>query len=504
MKSTFFYPVARLHKRSIIWLFLIILGTLVTVQSNTTTYSHSLSPIMKNGDSMADFPATDQIVNPVIPQRADPWVYKHTDGYYYFTASVPEYDRIEVRRASTIQELGSATPVVVWEKHASGIMSKHIWAPEIHYIDGKWYIYFAAARVGRPFDHRIYVLETDASNPLEGKWVEKGQVKTNWESFSLDATTFEHNGTRYLVWAQRDLAVRGNSNLYIAAMSNPWTISGTQVELTRPDYDWERIGFWVNEGAAVLKRNGRIFITYSASATDFNYAMGLLTASDSSDLLDPDSWDKSPGPVFQTNEATGQYGPGHNSFTVSSDGGDILIYHARNYKDIKGDPLYDPNRHTRAQTLYWNADGTPNFGIPVPDGPLPYRFRSYSVQTHFVFHDEDRGILSDDLSRVASSQFRVVPGLADPTAISFESVDRPGNYLRHRNGEIWLDENDGSAEFAAGATWWQRPGLADSSLVSFESYSVPDQYIRQQDGLLNLSPVSTSADEADATFLAER
>lgn len=315
----------------------------------------------------------ETLVNPIIPQRADPWVYKHTDGYYYFSASVPEYDRIEIRRALTIQELGSAEPVVAWRKYDEGMMSANIWAPEIHYIDGKWYIYFAAARTTETveglFDHRMFVLENDSANPLEGEWVEKGQIKTKWESFALDATTFAHNGKRYLVWAQKDPDITGNSNLYIAAMLNPWTLEGEQVMIAQPTYDWEKIGFLVNEGAAVLKRNGKIFISFSASATDFNYCMGLLEAADDSDLLSPSSWTKLSEPVFRTNEETGQYGPGHNSFTVSADGSqDILVYHARNYKEIEGDPLYDPNRHTRAQVFGWTENGYPDFGVPAADG----------------------------------------------------------------------------------------------------------------------------------------
>lgn len=306
--------------------------------------------------------------NPILLQRADPWVYKHTDGYYYFTASVPEFDLIELRRAETIQGLGEAEPVVAWRKYETGPMSANIWAPELHYIDGKWYIYFAAARADDIFDHRMYVLENASANPLEGEWVEKGQVKTDWESFSLDATTFEHKGERYYVWAQRDPNIVGNSNLYIAKMVSPWEIEGPQVMITKPEYDWETIGFLVNEGAAVLKRNGKIHMTYSASKTDFNYCMGLLTADEDSDLLDPASWKKTDKPVFQTSEENDQYGPGHNSFTVSEDGTqDILIYHARNYKEIEGDPLWDPNRHTRAQVFTWNEDGTPNFGVPVKD-----------------------------------------------------------------------------------------------------------------------------------------
>lgn len=317
----------------------------------------------------------ETLVNPIIPQRADPWVYKHEDGYYYFTASVPEYDRIEVRRAKTIQELGSAAPAVAWRKYDEGMMSANIWAPEIHYIDGKWYIYFAAARttatVEGLFDHRMFVLENESANPLEGEWVEKGQIKTKWESFALDATTFEHNGKRYLVWAQKDPSIVGNSNLYIAPMANPWTLAEEQVMIATPEHDWEKIGFLVNEGPAVLKRNGKIFIAFSASATDHHYCMGLLVADENSDLMRAESWTKLPEPVFTTNEETGQYGPGHNSFTVSADGSqDILVYHARNYKEIEGDPLYDPNRHTRAQVFGWTSDGMPDFGIPVADSRI--------------------------------------------------------------------------------------------------------------------------------------
>lgn len=308
--------------------------------------------------------------DPLVWQRADPWIYKHTDGYYYFTGSVPAYDGIELRRSLTLDGLYDAESRTVWKKHESGPLSANIWAPELHHIDGKWYVHFAAAYTSETkdglFDHRMYVLECDADNPLEGEWIEKGQLKTNWESFSLDATTFEHRRKRYLVWAQRDPAIPGNSNLYIAEMDSPWTIKGRQVMLTKPEYDWECVGFLVNEGPAVLIRNGRIFLTYSASATEHHYCMGLLTASEDADLLDPTSWTKSAEPIFETNEESGLFGPGHNSFTVSEDGKtDILIYHARDYKEIVGDPLYDPNRHARAQAIEW-AEGLPVFGKPVP------------------------------------------------------------------------------------------------------------------------------------------
>lgn len=312
--------------------------------------------------------------NPIVIQRADPYIHKHSDGYYYFTASVPEFDSIELRRARTIEELQDAETVTVWKKHEDGEMSELIWAPEIHYINEKWYIYFAAAPnrevTGITFNHHMYVLENNSKNPLEGQWTEKGEVKTGWDSFALDATTFEHKGKLYYVWAQEDLKVepKSHSNLYIAEMENPWTLKSKPVLLSKPELDWEIKLYWVNEGPAILKKNGKIFLTYSASATDENYCMGMLTADEESDLLNSDSWTKSKQPVFKTSYENHQYGPGHNSFTVSEDGReDLLVYHSRNYTELKGDPLSDPNRHTRIEIIKWNEDGTPDFGVPSPD-----------------------------------------------------------------------------------------------------------------------------------------
>ena len=309
--------------------------------------------------------------NPLVEQRADPHVTLH-EGAYYLIATVPEYDRIELRRAGSLDELRSAAPEVIWRRHVQGPMSWHIWAPELHRIDGKWYVYFAAGRADAIWAIRMYVLENASADPLEGTWVEKGQIRTQWDTFSLDATTFEHRGVRYLAWAQKDPEIEGNTNLYLAEMDTPWSIAGPQVRLTKPDLEWEQIRFLVNEGPAVLTRNGRVFMTYSASGTDANYCLGLLTADADADLLDPASWAKSPRPVFATWSVTGQYGPGHNSFTTSPDGKtDILVYHARSYREIEGDPLQNPDRHTRAQPISWRPDGTPAFGVPVPDGPLP-------------------------------------------------------------------------------------------------------------------------------------
>ncbi|MGC4032136.1 MAG: glycoside hydrolase family 43 protein [Tepidisphaeraceae bacterium] len=305
--------------------------------------------------------------NPLIKQRADPFIVKHTDGYYYFTASVPEYDRIELRRAKTIDGLASATPKVVWRKHNKGPMGNHIWAPEMHYIDGSWYVYFAAGGAEDKWAIRIYVIKTSAENPLDGPWEELGQFKTGWESFALDSTTFVHNGQRYFAWAQHTPDRKDNTDLYIAKLKSPMELDGKPVRISKPELPWERQGFAVNEGPAFIAHGDKVFLTYSASATDARYCMGLLTADAKADLLDPNSWKKSDKPVFATSEANKIFGPGHNSFTVDEAGGDVIVYHARSYKEIKGDPLYDHNRQTRVQRITWSPDGMPVFGDPRPD-----------------------------------------------------------------------------------------------------------------------------------------
>ncbi|MCX3060874.1 glycoside hydrolase family 43 protein [Streptomyces beihaiensis] len=306
--------------------------------------------------------------NPIVERRADPHIHRHTDGFYYFTATVPEYDRIVLRRSRTLQGLSRAEESVIWRKHATGVMGAHIWAPEIHRIGGKWYIYFASAPAESVWDIRIWVLENGNRDPFQGSWTERGQIKTAWETFSLDATTFTHRGERYLAWAQHEPGMDNNTGLFLSRMANPWTLTGPQIRLSTPEYDWECVGYKVNEGPYAIRRNGRVFLSYSASATDYHYCIGLLTADADRDLMDPSNWSKSAEPVFTSDDTSKQYGPGHNCFTVAEDGRtDVLVYHARPYKEIEGDPLHDPNRHTRVQRLGWHADGTPDFGVPVAD-----------------------------------------------------------------------------------------------------------------------------------------
>lgn len=444
-------------------------------------------------------------VNPLVEQRADPHIARHTDGWYYFTATVPAFDRIILRRAQTIQALQDAAETTIWRRKSSGVGSGQVWAPELHFIDGKWYIYVALG-VANQWRIRAFVLEGTGSNPLTASWVEKGLIQTNWDTFSLDASTFVANGTRYLVWAQQDPSRPDeNSSLMIAPLQNPWTIRGRAVAISRPDLAWERIGYKVNEGPAVIERNGRLFMTYSASATDHNYCMGLLTATVRSDLMNPASWRKSQTPVFVSNANTNQWGPGHNSFTVSEDGlSDVMVYHDRGYRDIQGDPLNDPNRRTRVQKLYWREDGTPNFGVPVPDGETPVRLRSAAQGVGYVRYYTGSGSPAGTPA-LADTQFRIVsPGLAGGSTVSLESTSNPGMFLRRVDGANVQFERSGaltSATARTSASFERGPGLADGAGVSFQASGASDQYLRLESG--GRLVVAAGGEEGRATFFLE-
>lgn len=305
----------------------------------------------------------EQYRSPLVYQRADPFVCYY-DGMYYFTGTIPQYDCIELRCAKSLNKLAFANGRIIWKKHEKGKMGSHIWAPEIHYINRKWYIYFTAGEAENIWNIRPYALMCEG-NPMKDEWIELGRIDVGTESFSLDMTSMIHKGVQYVAWAQT-IDPEVGSEIFIASMETPIKLKSKAISITKPEFDWEKQGFKVNEGPAFLVRNGKVFLTYSASDTGWRYCMGMLWADENDDLLNPQSWHKSEVPVFKTSEQNGQFGPGHNCFTVDGDD-DVMIYHCRNYKEIDGDPLDDVNRHAHAVRFRYDENGFPVFGQPVPD-----------------------------------------------------------------------------------------------------------------------------------------
>jgi GH43 family beta-xylosidase len=435
-----------------------------------------------------------------VSQRADAQIFRHGDGVYYMTASVPEYDRLVIRRAATIAGLASAEEAVVWRRPAQGKLGGHIWAPELHHFDGRWHLYFAAGNSDERFRIRTYVLANTARDPFEPGWGLLGELETPWDTFNLDSTVFTHKGTRYLIWAQSEPGIATNSNLYIAPLATATTLARRPTRLTVPTLPWEIQGFKVAEGAAVLNRNGRLFLTYSASATDARYALGLLTADEDANIMDPASWTKSPEPVFASSTVTSVYGPGHNSFTVDEEGRDVLVYHGRDYERIEGDPLYDPNRHTRVQRIYYRPDGTPDFGAPVGNGPVPDRFSPLDRPQAYLLAEQ--GPVTVGAGALPRSQIRRKPGLAGNGSLSLAPILSPGRFLvRSADGALTVAANDGTAGFAQASSFRQVAGLADPRGVSFATVGTAGDYVGHANGAARVDRVRTAAERASATFV---
>ncbi len=306
--------------------------------------------------------------NPFIMQNSDPFILR-TEQHYYFTASIPEYNRLEIRRADTLMGLREAKPVTVWRKPDRGPYSQLIWAPELHRFGEQWVIYFAAAPacgyINGLFQHRMYALVCDDDDPLTGYWQACRRIFTPYDTFSLDGSHFVHQGKHWYLWAQKDPFVAANTCIYLAELEkNPWTLKGQTVMISQPELAWENAEVGVNEAPAALLYGDRLFVSYSAGATDENYCMGLLWIDKDADLLQRSNWQKSPCPVFSTSVENKQFGPGHNGFTLDEHGRHVMVYHTRNHTGRRGDGVWDPSRHTRLKYFHWRDDGMPDFGIP--------------------------------------------------------------------------------------------------------------------------------------------
>ena len=349
-----------------------------------------------------------EYTNPLIEQRADPQIkYDEDTKAYYFTASYPAfynadngYDRIILRKADTIQGLSDAEgglekEITIWKAPSTGKMARHVWAPEIHKIKGKWYVFFAAGDSGNIWNIRPYVLVCQGDDPYDASsWVQADgtaeiHAATSEESayfkhMSLDMTYFEHNGKHYVIWAD----IIGQSALYMQEINpdKPWEGKGKVIMLTTPEYGWERNVERVNEGPTILKHDGKIFIAFSAAGTGPEYCIGLLTADENADLMDPDSWTKTAYPVLTSADVPGEYGPGHNSFTVDENGNAVFVYHARSEECYKNQcqwssasSLYDPCRHARVKRVHWAADGTPILNMSYEE-ELNDAYKNVTVQ----------------------------------------------------------------------------------------------------------------------------
>lgn len=272
--------------------------------------------------------ASTTFINPVAPySSADPFVMKHTDGYYYFVHTSQNWDKIDITRSSSLSGIGNGERKTVFTRSTANCTgancySSNIWAPELNYIDGAWYLYFSAgsSETGTP-NQRMWVIKNTSANPLQGTWSAPIKLKDSNDWWSIDHTVANINGQLYIAWSQ--IAPNQPQQIAIAKMSSPTAIFSAS-------------GCWTDD-----------------------YKLGLLSANLTADLTVASNWTKSANPVFQKTNTV--FGPGHNSFVKSPDGKeDWIVYHAN---DGSGQGCAE-QRTTRIQKISWNGD-TPVLGSPV-------------------------------------------------------------------------------------------------------------------------------------------
>ncbi|OMF35977.1 hypothetical protein BK133_09845 [Paenibacillus sp. FSL H8-0548] len=287
---------------------------------------------------------SDKFNNPLY-QGQDPFV-TYKDGFYYFVSSsnLDSNNKVYVSKSRTLTDQGEK--VMVFDSLGT---QTRIFAPEIFFLDGKWYIYYCADLREFDYRHMATVLESVTADP-QGEYVNKGALYTGENGTykqANDFTVFEHNGQLYAVWGT--LGSGEPIGPAIAPMDNPYTITADRSFLPGGG----------GEGPRVLQRDGKIFITMSEGDYASNgYRLSYFTHVDG-DVLNPNSWSRTNDVFVATGDVSG---PARAGFVKSADGKeDWMIYHSRVYQDT-GRNWW---RQVNIKKFDWNEDGTPNFGEPV-------------------------------------------------------------------------------------------------------------------------------------------
>ena len=277
----------------------------------------------------------------IVEAGADPWVVHH-DGRYH-SCHVVDDASVHVRTSATLPGLGTAEAVEVWRPPPH---LKTLWAPELHLLDGRWYVYVAADD-GDNAAHRMHVLSGDAPT---GPFELEGQITTPDDHWAIDGTVLAHGGRRYFVWSGWPERHRTEEQrLYLAELPSPTTLRGPRVCIATATEPWEVVGMPVIEGPAAMVGPRGTSLLYAAShAQTDDYCLGQLDLV-GDDPLDPAAWRKRPAPVLAS--SPGVCGPGHASLVVESPESGWLAYHTHR------EPGSGWDRQVRTAPYRWSPDG---------------------------------------------------------------------------------------------------------------------------------------------------
>lgn len=383
---------------------------------------------------------------------------------------------------STAWRVYSSSNLVDWTDHGAPFTlggfrwaRANAWAPSAVQRNGYHYLYLPVDRT------RIGVARSTSptsgfTDPRGNPLIERGRDANTGEEPIDPAVFVDDDGQAYLYFggARAPKVVRLNADMISTsgAVQNV-TING---------------GSAFGEAGFLHKRNGIYYFSYSTGWP------GQIAYATAGNPLGPFTYR---GVILDaTNINT-------NHHSIAEYNGRWYIAYHRNA--LPGGGSY--RRALSMEYLTHNPDGTiqratqTSVGVGTPTIPVN-RMQSYNFPDRYVRHVNYDARIDPNVSPATDAQWRIVPGLADAGGahVSFESVSHPGHYLRHAYYDFALVRNDGTAAFAADATFRRVAGLADGSAASFQSYNFPDRYLRHYDYQLRLDPVGTATERADATF----
>jgi arylsulfatase A-like enzyme/GH43 family beta-xylosidase len=314
---------------------------------------------------------TNEFVNP-IGEGADPWVVRDPNAQRYLWCMSEGNRAIAIHTSDRVTAMGRKH--IVWQAPDAGPVSQQVWAPELHYLDDRWHIYFAASD-GKNENHLAWVLRSKTRDPL-GEYELHGPFATgdgddgkSPNIWAIDMTVLEHAGRRYALWSGWDRPGSDQQYLYIAPMESPLKLAGPRVKICEnDDYLWERIEpdeskRGLHEAPQVFQTNRQTAIVYSCGASWLpTYKLGLLELIGNDPLL-PASWKKRPRPVFTGSSFT--YGVGHSCFIRTPNSRQWWhVFHAKRDRE----PGW--RRAVFVQPMRVGRKGFPLFGKPVQPGEV--------------------------------------------------------------------------------------------------------------------------------------
>jgi beta-xylosidase len=257
---------------------------------------------MKRGNAVSSVSAKDNV------PLADPFILLYEGRYYAYGTHAS--DGIEVYVSEDLKRWKKEDVLALHKEDSYG--DKWFWAPEVYYVNNKFYMYYSA-------EEHICVAVSDS--PL-GPFRQAVQKPMLEDEKAIDNSLFlDDDGTAYLFFVR----FNDGNNIWVAELEDDlMTIKReTMHHCIHVSQPWEEIWPRVNEGPFVIKHAGVYYMTYSANSYESPfYGIGCATATH---IMG--EWIKyGDNPLLQ--KPGNLVGVGHNALFRDKKGNLRIVFHA--------------------------------------------------------------------------------------------------------------------------------------------------------------------------------